>query len=62
LTYSSKACGTVELGGPLAVVALVLRQDAGAADALGQLRAVHLLDGLELEEPGAGGSRTAMMF
>ena len=43
----------IELRGPFAVVALVLRQDAGAVDAGGQVRAVHLLDGLELEEPGA---------
>ena len=42
----------VQLRGPLAVVALVLRQDAGAVDAGGKVRAVHLLDGLELEEPG----------
>ena len=43
----------VQLGRPLAVVALVLRQDAGTVDAGGQLRAVHLLDGLQLEKPGA---------
>ena len=43
-----------QLRGPLAVVALVLRQDAGTADAGGKLRAVHLLDGLELKEPGPG--------
>ena len=44
----------IQLRGPLAVVALILRQDAGAVDAGGQIRAVHLLDGLQLEEPGAG--------
>ena len=44
----------VELRGPLAVVALVLRQDAGPGDAGGQIRAVHLLHGLQLEEPGPG--------
>ena len=46
--------GHGELRGPLAVVALVLRQDAGAADAGGQLRAVHLLDGFQLKKPGPG--------
>ena len=49
-----KGLRDIQLRGPLAVVALVLRQDAGAVDAGGQLRAVHLLDGLELKEPGAG--------
>ncbi len=44
----------VQLRGPLAVVALVLRQNAGPADAGGQIRAVHLLDGFQLEEPGSG--------
>ena len=44
----------IQLRGPLAVVALILRQDAGAVDAGGQICAVHLLDGLQLEEPGAG--------
>ena len=44
----------VELRGPFAVVALVLRQDAGPGDAGGQIRAVHLLHGLQLEEPGPG--------
>ena len=42
-----------QLRGPLAVVALVLRQNAGAVDAGGQLRAVHLLNGFQLKEPGA---------
>ena len=46
--------GHGELGGPLLVVALVRRQDAGAGHAGGQLGAVHLLDGLHLEEAGAG--------
>ena len=40
----------LELGRPLAVVALVLRHDAGLVDALGKLLAVHDLDGLELKE------------
>ena len=43
----------IQLGGPLAVVALVLGQNAGTVDAGGQIGAVHLLDGLELKEPGA---------
>ena len=43
----------IQLGGPLAVVALVLRQDAGTVDAGGQVGAVHLLNGLQLKEPGA---------
>ena len=42
-----------QLRGPFAVVALVLRQNAGAVDAGGQLRAVHLLNGFQLKEPGA---------
>ena len=42
-----------QLRGPLAVVALVLRQNTGAVDAGGQLRAVHLLNGFQLKEPGA---------
>ena len=44
----------LELGRPLAVVALVLRHDAGLVDALGKLLAVHNLNGLELEEAGTG--------
>ena len=44
----------VQLRGPLAVVALVLRQDAGPVDAGGEFRAVHLLHGFQLEKPGAG--------
>ena len=40
----------LELGRPLAVVALVLRHDTGLVDALGKLLAVHDLDGLELKE------------
>ena len=43
----------LELGRPLAVVALVLRHDAGLVDALGKLLAVHDLDGLELKEARA---------
>jgi hypothetical protein len=41
-----------ELRGPLAVVALVGREDARLVDAGGKLGAVHLLDGLQLEEAG----------
>ena len=40
-----------ELGAPLAVVALVLREDAGLGDV--QVLAVYYLDGLELEHPAA---------
>lgn len=47
--------GHRQLGGPLAVVALVPGGDAGLADALGQLLPVHDLDGFQLEEPGPGG-------
>ena len=43
----------VQLGRPLAVVALILRQDAGAVDAGGQVGAVHLLHRFQLEKPGA---------
>ena len=43
----------LELGRPLAVVALVLCHDAGLVDALGELLAVHDLDGLELKEARA---------
>ena len=42
----------IQLGGPLAVVALILRQDAGTVDAGCQVGTVHLLDGLQLEETG----------
>ena len=45
-----KGLRNLELGRPLAVVALVLRHDAGLVDALGKLLAVHDLDGLELKE------------
>ena len=41
-----------QLRGPLAVVALVLRQNAGTVDAGGQLSTVHLLNGFQLKEPG----------
>ena len=41
-----------QLRGPLAVVALVLCQNAGAVDAGGQLGAVHLLNGFQFKEPG----------
>ena len=40
--------------GPFAVVAFVLRKDAGAVDAGGKLIAVHFLHGLELKEARAG--------
>ena len=43
-----------QLGGPLLIIALIVGEDAGAGDAGGQIGAVHLLDGLDLEEPGAG--------
>jgi hypothetical protein len=43
-----------QLGGPLAVVALVGRLDAGLGHGVADLLAVHLLNGLELHEPGAG--------
>ena len=42
-----------QLRGPLLIVALVVGQNAGAGDAGGQIGAVHLLDGLDLEEPCA---------
>ena len=48
-----KGLGDRQLRGPLAVVALVLRQNAGAVDAGGQFRAVHLLNGFQFKEPGA---------
>ena len=44
----------VEFRGPLAVITLILRQDTGAVDTGGQLRAVHLLYSLQLKEPGSG--------
>ena len=47
-----KGLGDGQLRGPLAVVALVLCQNAGAVDAGGQLRAVHLLNGFQFKEPG----------
>ena len=46
--------GDIELRGPLAVIALVLSQNAGPVDAGGQISAVHLLDGFQLKEPGPG--------
>ena len=49
-----KGLRNLELGRPLAVVALVLRHDAGLVDALGKLLAVHNLNGLELKEAGTG--------
>ena len=45
--------GDLQLCGPLTVVALVLRGDAGLLYTLRQLPAVHLLHGLQLEEAGA---------
>ena len=50
-----KGLGHVQLGGPLAVVALVVGGDAGLGHALGELIAVHDLHRLELKEPGTGG-------
>ena len=49
-----KSLRNLELGRPLAVVALVLRHDAGLVHTLGELLTVHNLDGLELKEAGAG--------
>ena len=49
-----KGLGNIQLGGPLAVVALVLGPYAGAVDAGGKVVAVHLLYSLELKEAGAG--------
>ena len=45
--------GDPQLGGPFAVVAFVACGDAGAVDACAQVFAVHLLNGLQLEEAGA---------
>ena len=47
-----KGLRNLELGRPFAVVALVLSHNAGLVDALGELLAVHNLDGLELKEAG----------
>ena len=47
-----KGLRNLELGRPLAVVALVLRHNAGLVHTLGELLAVHNLDGLELKEAG----------
>ena len=44
----------LQLGRPLLVVAFVRGQDAGTRHAAGQLFAVHLLDGLDLEEARTG--------
>ena len=49
-----KGLRNLELGRPLAVVALVLRHDAGLVHTLGELLAVHNLNGLELKEARAG--------
>ena len=49
-----KGLRNLELGRPLAVVALVLRHDAGLVHTLGELLAVHHLNGLELKEAGTG--------
>ena len=48
-----KGLGDRQLCAPLAIVALVLRQNAWAVDAGGQLGTVHFLNGFQLEEPGA---------
>ena len=55
LDVLGEGLGDVQLGGPLAVVALVRGGDAGFADALGQLLAVHHLHGLDLKEAAARG-------
>ena len=47
-----KGLGDRQLCAPLAIVALVLRQNAGPVDAGGQLSAVHLLNGFQFKEPG----------
>ena len=49
-----KGLRNLELGRPLAVVALVLRHNAGFVHTLGELLAIHNLNGLELKEAGAG--------
>ena len=49
-----KGLRDIQLGGPLAVVALVLGPYAGAVDAGGKVVAVHLLYSLEFKEAGAG--------
>ena len=49
-----KSLRNLELGRPLAVVALVLRHDAGLVHTLGELLAIHNLNGLELKEAGTG--------
>ena len=49
-----KGLRNLELGRPLAVVALVLRHNAGLVHTLGELLAVHNLNGLELKEAGTG--------
>ena len=45
--------GDRQLRGPFLVVAFVLRPDAGTRNTCGQLFAIHLLTGLELEEASA---------
>ena len=49
-----KGLRNLELSRPLAVVALVLRHDAGLVHTLGELLAVHDLNGLELKEARTG--------
>ena len=49
-----KGLRNLELGRPLAVVALVLCHDAGFVHTLGELLAVHNLNGLELKEARTG--------
>ena len=53
LDILSVSFGDPQLGGPFAVVALVACGDAGTVDACAQVLAVHLLNGLQLEETGA---------
>ena len=49
-----KGLRNLELGRPLAVVALVLRHNAGFVHTLGELLAIHHLNGLELKETRTG--------
>ena len=44
----------LQLGGPFLVIGLVVGKDARTGDAAGQLLAVHLLHGLDLEKAGTG--------
>ena len=44
----------IQFCGPFAVIAFIVRRDAGFADTCGQFGSVHDLYGLQFEEPGAG--------